>query len=45
MGAVETNGQLLTGVETDPYIMEMFIVGEVVTVGFARGCLQVLPAD
>jgi len=36
---------LLTGVETDPYVMEMFPVGEAVTVGFAEGCLQVLPAE
>jgi iron(III) transport system ATP-binding protein len=42
---VEVEGQLLTGVETDPYVMEMFPVGEAVTVGFAEGCLQVLPAE
>ena len=42
---VEVNGELLTGVETDPYVMEMFPVGEMVTVGFAEGCLQVLPAE
>jgi len=42
---VEVNGEMLTGVETDPYVMEMFPVGEMVTVGFAEGCLQVLPAE
>jgi len=42
---VEVNGELLTGVETDPYVMEMFPVGEMVTVGYAEGCLQVLPAE
>jgi hypothetical protein len=42
---VEVEGQLLTGVETDPYVMEMFPVGEAVTVGFAEGSLQVWPAE
>jgi len=42
---VEIDGQLLTGVETDPYVMEMFPLGEAVTVGFTEGCLQVLPAE
>jgi iron(III) transport system ATP-binding protein len=42
---VEVNGQLMTGVETDPYVMELFPVGEQVTVGFAEGCVQVLPGE
>lgn len=40
---VEVGGQLLTGVETDPYVMELFPEGEQVTVGFAEGCIQALP--
>ncbi len=42
---VEVNGQLLTGMETDPYVMEPFPVGEQVTVGYAEGCIQVLPGE
>ncbi len=42
---VEVNGQLLTGLETDPYVMELFPVGEQVTVGYAEGCIQVLPGE
>ncbi len=42
---VEVNGQLLTGLETDPYVMEPFPVGEQVTVGYAEGCIQVLPGE
>ena len=42
---VEVCGQILTGVETDPYVMELFPEGEQVTVGFAEGCIQVLPAQ
>ncbi len=42
---VEVSGQLITGVETDPYAMELFPEGEQVTVGFAEGCIQVLPAE
>jgi len=42
---VEVSGQLMTGVETDPYVMELFPVGEQVTVGFAEGCVQVLPGE
>jgi len=41
---VEVCGQMLTGVETDPYVMELFPEGEQVTVGIAEGCIQVLPA-
>jgi iron(III) transport system ATP-binding protein len=41
---VEVSGQLLTGLETDPYVMQPFPEGEQVTLGFAEGCLQVLPA-
>ncbi len=42
---VEIGGQLITGVETDPYVMEPFAVGEQVTVGCAEGCIQVLPGE
>lgn len=41
---VEVGGQLITGMETDPYVVELFPEGEQVTVGFAEGCIQVLPA-
>jgi len=42
---VEVGGQLLTGLETDPYVLKLFPEGEAVTVGFAEGCLQVLPGE
>ena len=42
---VEVSGQLITGLETDPYVMEPFPVGEQVTVGCAEGCIQVLPGE
>ena len=42
---VEVSGQLITGLETDPYVIELFQVGEHVTVGFAEGCIQVLPGE
>jgi iron(III) transport system ATP-binding protein len=42
---VEVDGQVLTGVETDPTVMELFPVGEQVTVGWAMGCIQVLPGE
>ena len=42
---LEVQGQLMIGVETDPYIMEPFPVGETVTVGMAEGCIQVLPLE
>jgi iron(III) transport system ATP-binding protein len=42
---VEVSGQLITGIETDPYKMELFPVGEDVTVGYAEGCIQVLPGE
>ncbi|MFH1446856.1 MAG: ABC transporter ATP-binding protein [Chloroflexota bacterium] len=42
---VEISGQLITGIETDPYVMELFPEGEQVTVGCAEGCIQVLPAE
>jgi len=41
---VEVSGQLLTGLETDPSRMELFAEGELVSVGFAEGCIQALPA-
>jgi hypothetical protein len=31
--------------ETDPYVMTLFPEGEPVTVGFAEGCIQVLPGE
>jgi iron(III) transport system ATP-binding protein len=42
---VEVSGQLLTGVETDPYVTELFPEGEHVTIDFAEGCIQVLPLE
>lgn len=42
---VEISGQFITGLETDPYVMELFPEGEQVTVGFAEGCIQVLPGE
>jgi iron(III) transport system ATP-binding protein len=42
---IEVSGQLITGVESDPYVMVLFPEGEQVTVGFAEGCIQVLPAE
>ena len=42
---VEVNGQLITGLETDPYVTELFPEGEHVTVGCAEGCIQVLPGE
>lgn len=42
---VEIQGQLITGLETDPHVMDLFPEGEQVTVGFAEGCIQALPAE
>ena len=42
---VDVGGQLITGLETDPYVIDLFPEGEQVTVGFAEGCIQVLPGD
>jgi len=42
---VEVSGQLLTGLETDPHVLKLFPEGEQVTVGFAEGCIQVLPGE
>jgi len=42
---VEVSGQLITGIETDPYKMDLIPVGEDVTVGYAEGCIQVLPGE
>ena len=42
---VEVGGLLLTGVETDPFVLTLFPEGEPVTVGFAEGCIQVLPGE
>ena len=42
---VEVSGQLITGLEKDPYVMDLFPEGEQVTVGFAEGCIQVLPSE
>jgi iron(III) transport system ATP-binding protein len=42
---VEVSGQLITGLETDPHVLTLFPEGEQVTVGFADGCIQVLPGE
>jgi iron(III) transport system ATP-binding protein len=42
---VEVSGQLITGLETDPHVLTLFPEGEQVTVGFAEGCIQVLPGE
>jgi iron(III) transport system ATP-binding protein len=42
---VEIAGQLITGLETDPYHTVLFPMGEQVTVNFAEGIIQVLPAE
>jgi iron(III) transport system ATP-binding protein len=42
---VEIAGQLITGLETDPYHTDLFPMGEQVTVNFAEGIIQVLPAE
>lgn len=42
---VEIQGQIITGLETDPYVMDLFPEGEQITVGFAEGCIQALPAE
>lgn len=42
---VDLNGQLITGLESDPYVIDLFPEGKEVTVGFAEGCIQVLPAE
>ena len=41
---VEVAGNLLTVVENDPNILEMFAEGEQVTVGIIENCVQILPA-
>jgi iron(III) transport system ATP-binding protein len=42
--AVDVSGLLLLGVETDPMVTQLFPEGEEVTLHFAEGCIQVLPA-
>jgi iron(III) transport system ATP-binding protein len=42
---VDVNGLHLLGVETDPNVTELFPEGEPVTLRFAEGCIQVLPAS
>jgi len=42
---IDVQGQMMTGVETDPYVMEPFPDGEQVTIGMAEGCIQVLPLE
>ena len=42
---LEVAGQLITGTETDPYVVEPFPIGEEVSVGFAEGCIQVLKGE
>ncbi len=41
---VQIGNELITGIESDPYVMEMFPEGLTVSIGFAEGCIQVLPA-
>jgi len=42
---IEVGGNLLTGAENDPNILDMFPEGEKVTVGIAENCVQILPAS
>jgi len=42
---VAVGDQLITGLETDPYVTQLFTEGEEVSVGFAEGCIQVLPIE
>ncbi len=42
---VAVGDQLITGLETDPYVTQLFPEGEEVSVGFAEGCIQVLPIE
>jgi iron(III) transport system ATP-binding protein len=42
---VDVNGLYLLGVETDPTITQLIPEGENVTLQFAEGCIQVLPAS
>ena len=42
---VEVSGQLITGLEVDPSVTELYPEGETVTVGFAEDCIQVLPGE
>ncbi len=41
---VEVGGQIITGIETDPNVTELFPEGEEISLGFAETCIQVLPA-
>jgi len=40
---VEVAGSLLTGIENDPNVLDMFPEGESVTVGIIENCVQILP--
>jgi len=42
---VEVAGQLITGLEVDPSVTELYPEGETVTVDFAQDCIQVLPGE
>jgi iron(III) transport system ATP-binding protein len=42
---VEVSGQLITGLEVDPSVTELYPEGDTVTVGFAEDCIQVLPGE
>ena len=42
---IEVGGNLITGTENDPNILDMFPEGEKVTVGIAENCVQILPAS
>lgn len=42
---IDVSGNLLTGIENDPNVLEMFPEGENVTIGIAENCVQILPAN
>jgi hypothetical protein len=42
---IEVSGNLLTGIETDPNVLDKFPEGESVTIGIAENCVQILPAN
>ncbi len=42
---IDVAGNLLTGLENDPNVLEMFPEGESVTIGIAENCVQILPAN
>ncbi len=42
---IEVSGNLLTGIENDPNVLDKFPEGETVTIGIAENCVQILPAN